>query len=145
MESGSFFVYRMQMKHIVEPLFVSHCILVQYCFLSFVSIILRHLCPVHQVRAWNPDTEDNMQTSKDCVKMCLEKNPACKAVEWWANGLHECFECFDPSLMADFTDTDDESYPPHVLVRPRIAAPTIATPRTKATGELPFQVRNSRN
>ena len=47
---GSFFVYRMQMKHIVEPLFVSHCILVQYCFLSFVSIILRHLCPVHQVR-----------------------------------------------------------------------------------------------
>ena len=39
------------MKHIVEPLFVSHCILVQYCFLSFVSIILRHLCPVHQVRA----------------------------------------------------------------------------------------------
>ena len=48
--SGSFFVYRMQMKHIVEPLFVSHCILVQYCFLSFVSIILRHLCPIHQVR-----------------------------------------------------------------------------------------------
>ena len=48
---GSFFVYRMQMKHIVEPLFVSHCILVQYCILSFVSIILRHLCPVHQVRA----------------------------------------------------------------------------------------------
>ena len=45
------FVYRMQMKHIVEPLFVSHCILVQYCFLSFVSIILRHLCPVHEVRA----------------------------------------------------------------------------------------------
>ena len=41
------------MKHIVEPLFVSHCILVQYCFLSFVSIILRHLCPVHQVRAGN--------------------------------------------------------------------------------------------
>ena len=39
------------MKHIVEPLFVSHCILVQYCFLSFVSIILCHLCPVHQVRA----------------------------------------------------------------------------------------------
>ena len=39
------------MKHIVEPLFVSHCILVQYCFLSFVSIILRHLCLVHQVRA----------------------------------------------------------------------------------------------
>ena len=39
------------MKHIVEPLFVSHCILVQYCFLSFVSIILRHLFPVHQVRA----------------------------------------------------------------------------------------------
>ena len=39
------------MKHIVEPLFVSHCILVQHCFLSFVSIVLRHLCPVHQVRA----------------------------------------------------------------------------------------------
>ena len=39
------------MKHIVEPLFVSHCILVQYCFLMFfVSIILRHLCPVHQIR-----------------------------------------------------------------------------------------------
>ena len=48
---GSFFVYRMQMKHIVEPLFVSYCILVQYCFLSFVSIILRHLRPVHQVRS----------------------------------------------------------------------------------------------
>ena len=47
---GSFLMYRMQMKHIVEPLFVSHCILVQYCFLSFVSIILRHLCPAHQVR-----------------------------------------------------------------------------------------------
>ena len=39
------------MKHIVEPLFVSHCVLVQYCFLSFVSIIFRHLCPLHQVRA----------------------------------------------------------------------------------------------
>ena len=47
----SFFVSRMQMKHNVEPLFVSHCILVQYCLLPFVSIILRHLCPVHQVRA----------------------------------------------------------------------------------------------
>ena len=47
--TGSFFVYRMQMKHIIEPLFVSHCILVQYCFLSFVSIILRHLCPVHRM------------------------------------------------------------------------------------------------
>ena len=36
-------------KGIVEPLFVSHCILVQYCFLSFVSIILCHLCPVHEL------------------------------------------------------------------------------------------------
>ena len=33
------------MKHIVEPLFLSHCILVQYCFLSFLSIILHDLCP----------------------------------------------------------------------------------------------------
>ena len=55
MDGGSFFVYRMQMKHIVEPLIVSHCILVQYCLLSFVSIILRHLCPVHQVRAGTAD------------------------------------------------------------------------------------------
>ena len=26
------------MKHIVEPLFVRHCILVRYCFLFYVSV-----------------------------------------------------------------------------------------------------------
>ena len=28
------------------PLFVIFCILEQYCFLSFISFVLRHLCPV---------------------------------------------------------------------------------------------------
>ena len=75
---GSFFVYRMQMKHIVEPLFVSHCILVQYCFLSCVSIILRHLCPVHQVRALGFESWHIFQVillqSTYCIGLCTCTN-----------------------------------------------------------------------
>ena len=67
------------MKHIVEPLFVSHCILVQYCFLSFVSIILCHLCPVHEVRAKNPrssvtDTTQSVCCSSQVTPTILHKN-----------------------------------------------------------------------
>ena len=54
------------MKHIVEPLFVSHCILVQYCFLSFISIILRHMCPVHQVRARSIETFPTAKSGDCC-------------------------------------------------------------------------------
>ena len=60
-------MYRMQMKHIGEPLFVSHCILVQYCFLSFVFIILRHLCPVHQVRANFDDSSRHVFQTCFCL------------------------------------------------------------------------------
>ena len=68
--------------------------------------------------------------------MCLKDDPACKAVEWWAGGEQECYECFKPSLRAKYTDTDDESYPPHVLVRPSKAT------TTGASGELTFPVRD---
>lgn len=80
----------------------------------------------------------NVKSSKDCVDKCLEKNPTCKAVEWWANGQQECFECFKPSLRAEYTETDDESYPPHVLVRPNKATPT------RPSGKLTFPIRDSK-
>ena len=58
-------MYRMQMKHIVEPLFVSHCILLQYCFLS-LFLLFYVICPVHQVRA-PLDSRTSMTTNFDVV------------------------------------------------------------------------------
>ena len=52
------------------------------------------------------------------------------------NGQQECFECLKPSLRAEYTDTDDESYPPHVLVRPNKATPT------RPSGKLTFLIRD---
>ena len=54
--------------------------------------------------------------------MCIEKNPSCKAVEWWENGPNDCYDCINPSLRIEYNDDTDESYPPHVLVRPIKAA-----------------------
>ena len=72
------------MKHIVEPLFVSHCVLVQYCFLSFVSIILCHLCPVHQVRAHQSDSNAGiamnvMHVIKSTVRIYCSLQFICRA------------------------------------------------------------------
>ena len=60
----------------------------------------------------------NVKTPRDCINLCLKKNPDCKAAEWWASGERDCFECFDPTKREEYTHADDVGYPPHLLVRP---------------------------
>ena len=64
----------------------------------------------------------DVPTPQDCVNICIEKNPSCKAVEWWENGPNDCYDCINPSLRIEYNDDADDSYPPHVLVRPIKAA-----------------------
>ena len=64
--------YQMQKKHIVEPLFVSHCILVQHCFLSFVSIILRHVSGTPRAKQFNLISRSRGNKQQKSINMIIQ-------------------------------------------------------------------------
>ena len=64
----------------------------------------------------------DVPTTQDCIDLCIVKNSSCNAVEWWENGPNDCYECIKPSLRTEYNDDSDESYPPHVLIKPKKAA-----------------------
>ena len=64
----------------------------------------------------------HVQTTQDCINLCIAKNPSCNAVEWWENGVNDCYECIKPSLRTEYNHDTSFDYPPHVLIKPKEAA-----------------------
>lgn len=52
----------------------------------------------------------------NCKKLCIEKNPECRAIEWWERHGGLCFECTNTSLRTVYKDTTDLAHPPHVYI-----------------------------
>ena len=53
-------------------------------------------------------------TADQCKEMCKEE---CLGVEWWQGFTMSCYECTDPARKESYTDTKDNSYPPHVFLK----------------------------
>lgn len=54
--------------------------------------------------------------SEDCKKLCIKRNPECRAFEWWENRGGLCYECTNTSMRTSFENTKDLAYPPHVFI-----------------------------
>lgn len=53
-------------------------------------------------------------TADQCKEMCKE---GCAGVEWWQEFRMSCYKCTDPARKEAYTDSNDESYPPHVFLK----------------------------
>lgn len=59
---------------------------------------------------------DEIPEADKCKKLCIEKNPDCKAIEWWQRHGGICFECTDTSMRCPYNDPEDLANPPHVFI-----------------------------
>lgn len=76
--------------------------------------------------------------SEDCKKLCIERNPNCKAIEWWENRGGLCYECTNTSMRTHFDDLTDLAYPPHVFIMQQAQGKPVDKP-AQCNNENPWR------